>query len=209
MQTLLIESLFDDIYMQIRNNIRTITCNDLYIIKERFYTKCNEYKGNTDNLTGLTELLVAMFLKAFKGELNLPYTIESDVSRTGYNNRENTIDYAFLSTDNKIHYGISVKRGNGSITLKDYERNTEVINNFKSSITVVQDLFRLNNIKRGPHGSFKSVTIIFKAVEKTNHLNTMNEIVTHYDNYEHNYIVLEGNNEILFNQLKEKLGVSY
>ena len=36
MQTLLIESLFDDIYMQIRNNILTITCNDLYIIKERF-----------------------------------------------------------------------------------------------------------------------------------------------------------------------------
>ena len=68
--------------MQIRNNILTITCNDLYIIKERFYTKCNEYKGNTDNLTGLTELLVAMFLKAFKDELNLQYNIESDVPKS-------------------------------------------------------------------------------------------------------------------------------
>ena len=81
--------------MQIRNNILTITCNDLYIIKERFYTKCNEYKGNTDNLTGLTELLVAMFLKAFKDELNLQYNIESDVPKIGYNHRENKVDYAF------------------------------------------------------------------------------------------------------------------
>ncbi|HHT7235530.1 TPA: hypothetical protein ACTZ5V_000448 [Bacillus cereus] len=209
MQTLLIESLFDDIYMQIRNNIRTITCNDLYIIKDRFYTKCNEYKGNTDNLTGLTELLVAMFLKAFKEELNLSYNIESDATRTGYNNRENKIDYAFLSTDNKIKYGVSVKRENVPIRLKDHEKNTEVINKFKNNITVVQDLFRLDNIKKGSHGSFKSVTIIFKAVEKTNHLNIMNNIVSNYDEYEHNYIVLEGNNEILFNQLKEKFGVSY
>ncbi|PEJ55024.1 hypothetical protein CN676_05710 [Bacillus wiedmannii] len=209
MQKLLIESLFDDIYMQIRNNIRTITCNDLYIIKERFYTKCNEYKGNTDNLTGLTELLVAMFLKAFKEELNLPYTIESDVSRTGYNNRENTIDYAFLSTDNKIHYGISVKRGNGSITLKDFEKNTEVINKFKSNITVVQDLFRLDNIKKGSHASFKSATIIFKAVKIGKHLSTMDAIVSNYDEYEHNYIILEGNNENLFNQLKEKLRINH
>ncbi|MCU4798623.1 hypothetical protein OB971_26835 [Bacillus cereus] len=208
MQTLLIESLFDDIYMQIRNNIRTITCNDLYIIKDRFYTKCNEYKGNAENLTGLTELLVAMFLKAFKEELNLSYNIESDATRTGYNNRENKIDYAFLSADNKIKYGVSVKRENAPIRLKDHEKNTEVINKFKNNITVVQDLFRLDNIKKGSHGSFKSVTIIFKVVEKTSHLNIMNNILSNYDEYEHNYIVLEGNNEVLFNQLIEKLGIN-
>ncbi|KZD43482.1 hypothetical protein B4083_0882 [Bacillus cereus] len=209
MQTLLIESLFDDIYMQIKNNILTITCNDLYIIKERFYTKCNEYKGNTDNLTGLTELLVSMFLKAFKDELNLQYNIESDVPKIGYNHRENKVDYAFLSSDNKIKYGVSVKRGNASITLKDHEKNTGIINKFKYKITVVQDLFRLDNIKKGAHGPFKSVTIIFKAIENSNHLKIINDIVSNHDEYEHNYIVLEDNNKILFHELKEKLGINY
>lgn len=209
MQSLLIESLFDDMYIQIKNNIRTITCNDLYIIKERFYRKCDEYKGNTDDLTGLTELLVAMFLKAFKDELNIKYTIKSDIKKIGYNNKENTIDYAFLSKDNKIKYGISVKRGAGSVQLKAHEKNTEVINKFKSNITVVQDLFRLDNIKKGSHGSFKSVTIIFKAVTISKHLSTMDNIVSNYGEYEHNYIILEGNNENLFNQLKEKLKINH
>ena len=51
-------------------------------------------KSNTDNLTGLTELLVAMFLKAFKDELNLQYNIESDVPKSDII-IENKVDYAF------------------------------------------------------------------------------------------------------------------
>ena len=81
MNTIFIESLIDDIYNHIKINIRTITCNDLYILKDRFYKKCEEYKGDTKDLTGFTELLVAMFLKAFKEELNLPLKLENEFQR--------------------------------------------------------------------------------------------------------------------------------
>ena len=50
-----------------------------------------------------------MFLKAFKDELNIKYTIKSDVKKIGYNNKENTIDYAFYLKIIKLSMGYRLK----------------------------------------------------------------------------------------------------
>ncbi|MDW0113094.1 hypothetical protein QT711_07840 [Sporosarcina saromensis] len=206
MNTIFIEKLLDDIYDHIKNNIRTITGNDLYSLKERFYKKCEVYKGDTKDLTGFTEVLVSMFLKAFKEELHIPLELENGVSKVGINQRKNQIDYAFLSPDRKIKYGISVKRACDSAILKDHEKNTKVINRFQKPIVLVQDLFRLDNIKNGDNGSFKSVTIIFKNI-KDKDRPVMADILSEYEEYQHDYIILEGNHESLFNLLKKKLAI--
>ncbi|MFB7641392.1 hypothetical protein, partial [Peribacillus butanolivorans] len=195
-------------YKYIKENIQTLTCNDLYTIKERFYNTCLEYKGDTKDLTGITELIVSIFLKAFKDELNLSLKLENSVSKVGYNLRENELDYAFITPDEKIKYGISVKRANGSANLKDHEKNTTIINKFKRKIVIVQDLFRLDNIKKGSNGNFKSVTIIFKAFENRNDINTLKEILAEYEEYQHDYIILEGNLETLFPLLRNKLDIN-
>jgi len=203
--------ILDDVYQSIGSNLHTITGIDLYELKSGFYEKSVEFMGHSKDLTGITELLVSMYLKHFLIEKDLPFNIENNAKRTGENGRENEVDIAFVDPrawvdclkQPKIVTGFSVKNKICGANWKKHEKNSEYCQSLKQkygSNNLAQDLFRLENIKRGSNTSFKSCTFIFEKVEP-NYNNYLQSIKRDYPN--HYYIVLQDNNIPIWEQISE------
>lgn len=62
---------------------------ELYELKRGFYDKSVEYMGNSKNLTGITEMLISMYLTHYQIHKNLTFKIENNAKRKGENGREN------------------------------------------------------------------------------------------------------------------------
>jgi hypothetical protein len=77
--------ILDDVYQSIGSNIYTLTGMDLYEFKSGFYEKNVEYMGHSKNLTGITELLVSMYLTQYLIKKDLPFKIENNAKRIGEN----------------------------------------------------------------------------------------------------------------------------
>lgn len=196
-------SLVDE---HIGSNLQTITGDEIYDLKNGFYEKTVEYMKNSKNLTGVTELLINMFLRHFFSTQTIPLQIENQTRLKGENGHENEIDIAILSKSGVIKYGISIKRKIGTATWQNHEKNSaycnSLIKRYGSKGNLIQDLFRLENIKRGTHGVFPTVTIIFEEVERKE-LVTISNIERDFPF--HKYIVLKGNHNLLYNEFSQKL----
>lgn len=193
-------SVLDDVFYFIGDNVYSLTGEDLYAMKREFYKKSAEYMGHSKNLTGVTELLTSMYLKQFLKEKDLPLGLEPSATRAGENGQVNEVDIAFIVPESKkIIVGFSIKNEIGTTDWKKHELNSDYCQHLRNNYgkkNLAQDLFRLENIKRGSHGSFNSFTVIFEPV-KTNDLKIMNKIKRDFPN--HTYIVLAGGKQPLWN----------
>jgi len=201
--------VLDQVNKYIKEHIYTLTGHELYDLKKGFYEKSVEYMGHSQNLTGITELILNMFFTHFVSELNLPYSIERTKKIAGLNGRKNEIDIVLINEIGLVKYGISVKRELGLAGWKDHETNTPLYKELKERYgcqnNLIQDFFRLDNIKRGPNGYFPSVTIFFEDVSPQYH-GIMRRIENDHPYYR--YIVLKQHKNSLFEDLKEKLKIS-
>ncbi|GHI01637.1 hypothetical protein AM1BK_51790 [Neobacillus kokaensis] len=152
-----------------------------------------------------------MYLNHYLIEKDLPFKIENNAKRIGANGRENEVDIAFVDPRNwdeclkqpKIVTGFSIKNEIGGTSWKEHEKISEYCQSLKKkygSNNLAQDLFRLENIKRGSNRSFTSCTIIFEKV-KPNYKSYLQTIRRDYPN--HYYIVLYDNNIPIWEQLSE------
>jgi hypothetical protein len=203
--------ILDDVYQSIGSKIYTLTGMDLYEFKSGFYEKSVEYMGHSKNLTGITELLVSMYLTNYLIKKDLPFKIENNAKRLGENGRENEVDIAFVDPGNwvdclkqpRIVTGFSIKNEIGGANWKEHEKQSEYCQSLKQkygSNNLAQDLFRLENIKRGSNASFKTCTLIFEKVE-SNYKSYLQTIKRDYPS--HHYIVLYDNNIPIWEQLSE------
>ncbi|WP_282156350.1 hypothetical protein [Cytobacillus gottheilii] len=204
-------SILDDVYQSICSNTNTLTGMDLYEFKSGFYEKSVEYMGHSKNLTGITELLVSMYLKNYLIKKNSPLKIENNAKRIGENGRQNEVDIAFVDPSRwidcfnkpKIVTGFSIKNEIGGAQWQAHEKTSEYCCSIKEkygSNNLAQDLFRLENIKRGSNTPFNSCTIIFEKVD-TKYERYLQTIKRDYPN--HYYIILYKNNIPIWEELSK------
>ncbi|GAB6552401.1 hypothetical protein bcgnr5378_05520 [Bacillus cereus] len=199
-------AVFDDVNEYIKERVTTLTGADLFALKSEFYEVCNEYMGHTKDLTGITELLVNMYLVNFFENKGMPYRIMRNYPRRGKNGHYNELDVAFLNEDNDIVYGFSIKREMGTAAWKHHELSSALCISLREKYgknNIVQDLYRLDNIKRGDSGSFPSITFIFESV-KGKAVDKLSGIEADIG-FAHGYIVLEENNNKLWDEISNKL----
>ncbi|GAB6461482.1 hypothetical protein bcgnr5390_11290 [Bacillus luti] len=201
-------TVFNDVNEYIKERVTTLTGADLYALKSEFYEVCNEYMGHTKDLTGITELLVNMYLVNFFEKKCMPFRIERNYPCGGKNGHYNEIDVTFLDGGNDIVYGFSVKREMGSAAWKHHELSSDIcilLRERYGKNNIVQDLYRLDNIKRGESGSFPSITFIYEDVTALS-LEKLNEIASNID-FNHKYIILKGNQNAIWDELECKLSL--
>lgn len=202
--------VLDQVNQYIKENIYSLTGHQLYDLKYGFYEKSVEYMGHSQNLTGITELVMNMYIAHFVSELRLPYTIEPTKKIRGLNGRPNEIDIALCNKAGLVDIGISVKRELGSAGWKPHETSSplylELKKVYNCQNNLIQDLFRLENIKSGQNGHFRSVTIFFQDVPPKFH-KIMRQIEK--DRHSYGYIVLEQLHNSLFEELKGKLKINF
>lgn len=195
-------SVLSEVNLYIKDRVTSLTGEELYDLKKGFYEKSTEYMGHANNLTGITELLINMYVTHFLDANRLRYNINRNCSIVGANGHENEIDIAVIDDNDKVRIGFSIKREQGSAGWKKHELDCEFCQRYRREFgkdNIVQDLYRLDNIKRGEHGDFKSMTIIFEEVNQAT-IDRMNRIQKS-SKHSHSYIVLQGNNMPLWDQL--------
>ncbi|ADU28509.1 hypothetical protein [Evansella cellulosilytica] len=190
----------------IKSNVFTLSGNDLYNLKKDFYDKSVEFMGHSNNLTGITELVVNMYLNHWVEAQSLPYTLKRNYKVKGVNGKENELDIAFLDKSLEIQYGISVKREIGSTRWETHEKSStsykELTKKYSVRNNLLQDYWRLDNIKRGISRALPTVTIIFEGVKVGEE--TMIKKLTE-DTPSFQYLVLYQHQEAIFYDLKKKL----
>ena len=195
---------FDNINMYIGDNVKTITGEELFDIKRGFYEKCREYMGHSKNMTGITELLVVMYMKHFLVNQDMLYSLETTKQVIGYNEKSNELDVAITDKNGLIRYGISIKREIGQAGWKKHEKDSttcqRLISKYNSKNNIIQDLYRLDNIKRGANGSFPSITLLFEEVPNK-FVSIMKEIEKDFES--HLYLVLKGNDNALWGEISK------
>ena len=201
--------IFDEVYQSIGSNVFTLTGMNLVELKRGFYDKSTEYMGHSKNLTGITELLVSMYLAHYLLKKELPLKIEHNAKRIGENRRENEVDIAFSDPANsivslkkpKIITGFSIKKEVGGANWKEHENQSEYCQSLRQKYgnsNLTQDLFRLQNMKRGSNGSFRSCTFIFEQVP-LKYKSCLEAISRDFPN--HSYILLFDNHIPLWEQI--------
>lgn len=164
--------------------------------------------GHTKDLTGITELLINMYLVNFFKNKGMPYRIERNYPCGGNNGHDNELDIAVLNEGNGIVYGFSVKREMGSAGWKKHELVSDVCQSYRARYgknNITQDLYCLDNIKRCGNSSFPSITFIFEDVN-TKALVKLDAIAANID-FNHKYIILKGNQNVIWDELGCKLSL--
>lgn len=192
----------------IKSNVFTLSGNDLYNLKIGFYEKSVEYMGHSNNLTGITELVVNMYLNHWVEAQSLPYTLKRNYKVKGVNGKDNELDIAFLDESLEIQFGISVKREIGSTSWKTHEKSSssykELTKKYSLRNSLLQDYWRLDNIKKGINRAFSTVTIIFEGVREEEEMMMMK--LTE-DTPSFQYLVLYQHQDAIFYDLKEKFRI--
>ncbi|WP_336769770.1 hypothetical protein [Bacillus bombysepticus] len=199
-------SVFNDVNTYIKERVTTLTGAELYSLKNEFYESCYEYMGHTNDLTGITELLINMYLVNYLNHKGFPYNLKRNYPCKGVNGHDNELDIAILNESNVVLYGFSIKREIGSAGWKQHELSSDICILLRAKYgknNIVQDLYRLDNIKRGDSGSFPSVTFIFEGVNR-NAFDKLSKIEAGIG-FAHGYVVLEGNTEKLWDVISLKL----
>lgn len=195
-------SLLDEVYQSFGSQVFTLTGMGLYEFKRDFYEKSTEYMGHSKNLTGITELLVRMYLSHYLMKKDLPFEIEHNAIRIGENGRKNEVDIAFTDpASSKIATGFSIKNDIGGANWKEHENKSEYCQSLRQkygNTNLTQDLFRLQNMKRGSNGSFLSCTFIFEQVP-LKYKSCLEAISRDFPN--HSYILLFDNHIPLWEQI--------
>ncbi|WP_223593623.1 hypothetical protein [Neobacillus bataviensis] len=199
----------------LHNNLNTITCNKIFQIKKDFYDIVETLSGSTANLTGITELLVFRFLYHALG-------MTGNVIEKSVHNKHDSLSIGkrFIGSNGKIQepdivienhnvikYLFSIKNLMSTVNPTNNEKESplvqELININGVCTTAIQDIFRINNIRHGPNSKFKSITVIFSDVPKR-HQKAIDLI---HDKFNwHRFLILENNNNLFLDELKEKLG---
>ncbi|MDZ5472682.1 hypothetical protein SM124_13165 [Bacillus sp. 31A1R] len=198
--------VIDELNQSMKEQVYTLTGQDLYDLKKGFYEKSVEFMGHSKNLTGITELILNLYFNHFLGALHSPYDIQRNYKLVGQNGRENELDLAFLRPDGGIQAGISVKRQIGNAGWEKHEKPSplydELTSMYQSKNSLIQDLWRLENMKLGPIGAFPTVTIVFEDVTSVDR-GIMKDITKNLPSYD--YLVLQTHHKPLFSELKKKL----
>lgn len=138
--------VLDQVNRYIKENVYTLTGHELYDLKSGFCEKSVEYMGHSQNLSGITELVLNMYITHFISELNLPYSIERTKKILGLNGRLNEIDIVLSNEAGEVKFGISVKRELGSASWKPHETNSalyhELLKKYGCQNNLIQDFFR-------------------------------------------------------------------
>lgn len=206
---MMFRKVLEDVNSYMEVNILTLTGHDLYDLMKEFYDVSKLYMGHANNLTGITELIVNMYFNNWVMSHQLPYTLERNFPVSGENGKKNELDIALLSDSLDVQYGISIKRDIGSAGWKVHEKSSviykEMLQKYKRNNNLLQDYWRLENIKRGVNRHFSTITIIFEAVKEKD-INMMKEITD--DNPSYGYLILKHHYKSLFYDLKEKLQIT-
>jgi hypothetical protein len=201
-------SSLEEVNQYIKSNLFTLTGNDLYDLKKGFYEKSVEYMGHSKNLTGITELVVNMYLNHWVKSQSLPYILKRNFKVKGVNGKENELDIALVDDSFAVQYGISIKREISLAGWKPHEKSSsfylDLIKKYNQTNNLLQDYWRLDNIKRGVSRNFPTVTIIFEDVKEKEEM-MMKDLTKDAPSYE--YLVLRRNDNSLFYEFKDKLQI--
>lgn len=210
-------SAFNDLDTYLKNHLHTITCHELFSIKNDFYHMVSTLTGSTANLTGITELLIFRHLYHTLG-MTRPI-FEKSVSD---GNNQLSIGKRFIGKNGRPQEPDIVIEKNGAIThllsikniltttsLNDFEKKSEVIQNLMKKngpnqvcTNGIVDIHRIDNIRYDQHKNFKSITVVFSKIQGR-HQRAIDII---HDTYNwHNFIVLENNNTPFMEVLKKNL----
>ncbi|MFD2215333.1 hypothetical protein [Metabacillus endolithicus] len=214
---MIFRSAFNDLDTYLKENLFSITCHDLFSIKQDFYQSIETLNGSTANLTGITELLIFRHLYHTL-RMNTP-VLNKSVSNgksqlsigkrfIGKNGRPQDPDIVIEREDSITHL-ISIKNALATNSPKNFERDSEVIKHLMSKNGPNQvcnngivDIHRIDNIRHGQHKDFKSVTVVFSKVPDR-HQRAINIIQEAYD--WHHFIILENNTNTFIVEVRKNL----
>jgi hypothetical protein len=199
----------------IRTNLDSITCKEIFQIKEDFYKIVETLSGSTANLTGITELLVFRFLyhalgltekvenKSVHGINNTLFIGKRYKGRNGKIQEPDIV----IEQNNAIHYLISIKNIMSTVNPTNNEKESSLVEELVKingvCTTAIQDIFRIHNIRHGENSNFRSITVVYSEVPNR-HQKAINLI---HDKFNwHRFLILENNNNLLLEELNEKLG---
>lgn len=205
---------FKEMDNYIKNHIHTITCHEIFEVKNDFYKIIESLCGSTANLTGITELLIFRFMYH---ALNLQDPIENKSVQQGNiclyignryigkNGKLQEPDIVIEKND-EIKYLLSIKNRLNTISPTNNEKISPLVQELTLQngvyTTSIQDIFRVENIRHGIHSNFNSITIVFSKVPQR-HEKSNNLIEQKFD--WHRFLILEENYNSFLTELSSKL----
>lgn len=205
---------FKEMDNHLKTHIHTITCHEIFEIKNDFYKIVEALCGSTANLTGITELLIFRFMyHALKMQGPIEdKSVQQGNIRLYIGNRYLGKNGKFQEPDivieqnNKIRYLLSIKNQLSTITPNNNEKASTLVKELLSQngvyTTSIQDIYRIENIRHGIHGHFNSLTVIFSKVPQR-HQKAIDLIHQRFD--WHNSLVLENNSNVFLAELNNKI----
>lgn len=205
---------FKDMDSFLNKNLHSITCNEIFQIKQDFYNIVRTLSGSTANLTGITELLVFRFLYhalGMTGEVNEKSVHNSNHSLyigkryKGSNGKVQEPDIV-IEHNNVINYLFSIKNLMSTVVPTNNEKESplgqELIKINGVCTTAIQDIFRINNIRHRENSHFRSITVIYSDVPKR-HQKAIDLI---HDRFNwHRFLILENNHNLFLDELNKNL----
>jgi hypothetical protein len=205
---------FKEMDTYLKENRHTITCHEIFAIKEDFYNIVESLCGSTANLTGITEMLIFRLMYHM---FEMQESVENKSSQfrdirllignryIGKNGKFQEPDIV-IEQGNKISFLISIKNLLSTVSPTSNERESfivqELIKENGVCTTAIQDLFRIDNIRYGKNSAFNSLTVVFSQVPNR-HERAIHLIQNKYN--WHQYLILENNHNKFLDELKDRL----
>ncbi|MYL44499.1 hypothetical protein GLV94_02475 [Virgibacillus halodenitrificans] len=205
---------FEEMDSHLKENLKMMTCHELFEIKNDFYNNIESLCGSTANFTGITELLIFRFIYHSLGMKNpvINKTVQQKNNSinigkryVGKNNKYQEPDIV-IEENGAIKYLFSIKNQLNTTTPNNNEKISPLVQDLLlhsgTYTTSIQDIYRIENIRHGIHTHFKSLTIVFSKVQQKHEI-TNNLIHKRFK--WHNFLILENNLNPFLKELKDKL----
>lgn len=202
----------------LNEHLTTLTCHEMFELKNDFYKSVELLCGSTDNLTGITELLIYRFMYH---ALNMTNPIINKAVQNGdiyllnghryhgINGRYQVPDIV-IEQSAEIKYVISIKNMLSYTTPTKHEKISPLVKELTlingRFTSAIQDIFRIENIRHGLHSHFNSLTIVFsKASQKLEQANKLIEEAFEW----HKFLILEDNHKPLLTEIINSLHLNF
>lgn len=202
----------------LNQNLYTLTCHEMFDLKNDFYKSVELLCGSTDNITGITELLIYRFMYHAlnmtnpiinKAVQNGDIHLHNGHRYNGINGRSQVLDIA-IEQNAEIKFVLSIKNMLSYTTPTKHEKISPLVKELTLQTgrftSAIQDIFRTENIRHGLHSRFNSLTIIFsKPPQKLEQGNQLIEQAFKW----HKFLILEDNHRPLLTEIINHLHLHF
>ncbi|MFC0476778.1 hypothetical protein ACFFHF_16370 [Robertmurraya beringensis] len=213
---MIFQNAFTELDSYLKQNLNTVTCDELFKLKKDFYGMFDSLSNNTANLTGFTELIIFRYLyHAFNmtGEVINRTVHNGDTSISigkrfnGKNGKYQEPDIV-VEQDGRIEYLFSIKNILSTVAPTENEKRSKLVQQLIKTNGVctvaIQDIFRIDNIRHDKHEDFKSITVVFSEIAPR-HQRAVELIRGQFE--WHRFLVLENNHKPFVKELEDILNL--